>query len=161
MLLRVLFDRVRHAAIRISLAQHRVDRTAQDFRVARLHFLLRLVLRLFGIVRNAISLRLQFADRSFQLRLRGADVRQLHDIGIGGLRKLAELLQIVRLPLRRGQVFGEVRENAAGEGDVPRLYRERCGFDESLNDRQEGIGRKCRCFVSEGIDDLRVGHDDP
>ena len=76
-------DRGRRTAVGVALAQHRVHRAAQQLGVAILEFLLGVGLGIFRVVRDGIALVLQFGDAGAQLRYRGADVRQLDDVGVG------------------------------------------------------------------------------
>ncbi len=105
----------RRAAVRVALAQHRIDRAALHFVVAGLDLLFLVVLRILRIVRQLVALALQFLDRRDQLRDRGADVGQLDDVRFRGLGQLTELGQGIRLFLRRGQVFGKYGKHAARE----------------------------------------------
>ena len=117
----IFLDRGGGAAIRVALAQDRVDGAAENLGVARLDLFFGVVTGGFGIVRDVVSLGLQFLDGSLQLRQRGADVGQLDDIGFRLLREFAQFGQIVGLLLSGRQILGEIRENPARERYVPRL----------------------------------------
>ena len=121
-LTRVLLDRVGGATVRIAFAQNRVHGAAENLAVAFLERLLLIVLRLRRIVGKRVALLLQLLDRGGQLRHGRADVRQLDDVGIGRLRQLAELAQVVRHALLFGQVIAELGEDARRHGNV-------AGFD--------------------------------
>ncbi len=94
----VVFDRGRRPAVGVALAQHGVDRATQHLAVAGLDLLFGVVLRGLRIVRNGVSLRLEFPDGRLQLRDGRADVRQFDDIGIRVFGPLAQLGQMVRYP---------------------------------------------------------------
>ena len=79
----VLFDRLRRAAIRITLPQNGVHRATKTFGVAVADFLVLVGFRTLRIVRDLESLTLQFLDGGHQLRHRRADVGQLDDVGVG------------------------------------------------------------------------------
>ena len=126
------FTDVRHAAIGVAFAQHRIHGAAQHLRVARLDRLLRVVLRIFRIVGNRVALLLQFLDRGLQLRHRRADVRQLDDVGVGRLGEFAEFCQVVGLALRRaGRDSGKLRQDAPGQRDVAGLDGDAGGAREA------------------------------
>ena len=97
---------------------------------------------------------LQLPDRGLQLRNRGADVRQLDDVGLGRLGQLAELGEVVGLPPLGRQMLGKAGEDAAGQRDVSRLDDDAGGAGERLNDRQQRVGGERRGFVGVGVDDL-------
>lgn len=81
-LARVLLDGTRCAAVRVSFAQHWVDRGANALGVALPDGFLLIRFRIAGVIRNFVALGLQLFDRSGELRDGGADVGQLNDIGI-------------------------------------------------------------------------------
>src|SRR5699024_5869651 len=87
------------AAIGVALAQHRVHGGALDRVVAGADILLLLGGGGLGVVRQVDALRLQLGDGGLELRHRGGDVGQLDDVGLGGLRQLAQLGQGVGLAL--------------------------------------------------------------
>src|SRR5690606_19784461 len=147
--------RGRCAAVGIALAQHRVDRRALDPVVAGLDVLFLLVLRRVRVVRQRVALRLQFLDRRLQLRHRGGDVRQLDDVGFRALGQLAQLGQVVADLLVLAQVVRELRQDAAGQRDVPGFDLDAGGGGEGLDDGQQRLGGQERRFVGQGIDDLR------
>ncbi len=156
----VVLHRGRRAAIGIALAQHRVDRAALDLVVARLGFLLFLILRLVHVVRQRITLLLQFLDRGLELRHRGADVGQLDDVGFRRGRQLAQFGQVVGDALALAQVFGELRNQAAGQRNVAGLHGDASGASERGDDRQQRLRRQVRGFIGERVQDLgRIRHD--
>ena len=53
--------------------------------------------------------------------MRGRDVRQLDDVGLGPQRQLAELGEVVADALLGGEQVGERGEHATGERDVAGL----------------------------------------
>ena len=118
---RVGLHRRRRAPIRVALAQHRVDRAALH-PVVGLTRLLRVVrARVVRVVGDVVARLLQLLDRRLQLRDRGADVRQLDDVGLGRLGQLAELAQRVRDALLVGQPVRELGQDPARQRDVAQL----------------------------------------
>ena len=154
----IFLDRGRGAAIRVAFAQDRVDGAAENLGVARLDLFLGVIIGGFGIVRDAVSLGLQFLDGSLQLRERGADIGELDDIGFRLLREFAQLGQIVGLLLSGRQILREIRENSARQGYVPRLDGDTGNPGKSLYDGQQRIGRERRGFVNFRPNDFRCLH---
>ncbi len=152
----VFLDRPRGAAVGVPFAQNGVHRAAQALGVAAAGFLLRIGLRIVGEVRQRVALVLQFLDRGLELRDLAADVRQLDDVGVGQLGEPAQFGQVVRDPLRLGQVFGELRENACGNRDVARLDVNTRRPGEGPNHGKEGVGRQQRRLVGQRVDDGRL-----
>ena len=152
-LLGVVLDGERCAAIRVAFAQDRVHGRAKTLRVALLNCLLFVGLRVFRIVRNLVALRLEFLDGALELEHRSADVRQLDDVRVRVLSQAAELGEVIRHALFFGQEFGEFAEDTARDRDVARLdsNARRCG--ERADDREEGAGGQKRSFVGQGVDD--------
>ena len=157
----VLLHRGRRAAVGVALAQHRVDRAALDRVVApRGRRLLLVGLRVVRVVGDVVALRLQLLDRRLELRHRGADVRQLDDVGLGRLGQLAELGERVRHPLVLGQAVGELGEDAPGERDVARLDLDAGGARRTP---RRSAGSECVAsagrLVGVGVDDLHMASD--
>jgi hypothetical protein len=136
-LARVFLDRRGDTPIGVAFAQHRIHGAAQHARVSRLDRFLGVVLRVFRVVGNGVPLRLQLVDRRLELRHRGADVRQLDDVGLGRLRQLAQLRQVVRLPPIRRKQVGEAGQDSAGQRNVARLDDHVRGPRERLDDREQ------------------------
>ena len=157
----VLLHRGRDPAVGVAFPQHRVDGAAEHLGVLGLDRLLRVVLRLLGVVRHGVALLLQLLDRRQQLRHRGADVGQLDDVGLRRLRNLAQFGQVVGLPLRRRQLLGEARQDTARQRDVPRVHGDAGGLGEGLHDRQQRVGGEGGGFVGLGVEDLCCGHAAP
>ena len=143
----VLLDGAGGAAVGIALAQHRVDGAAEHLGVARLDVLLGFRRGVVRIVRNVVALALQFLDRGLELRDRGGDVGQLDDVGLGPHRERAEFGEFVVDSLRRGELLGEIGEDATGQRDVLQLYGHTRRPHEGFDDRQQGIGRERRGFI--------------
>ena len=159
MLARVLLDRGGGAAVGVAFAQHRVHRAAEHLAVTRLDLLLGIRFRVFRIIRDFVSLGLQFLDRRLQLRQRCADIGQLDDVGFRLQRQLAQFGQVIGDSLACGQVLGEGREYASCQGNIP-------GFDgdagcpgEGLDDRQQRVGCQRRRFVGQRVNNFLVRHD--
>ena len=155
-LARVLLDGVRGAAVRVAFAQNRVDCAAQNLAVALLERLLLVGLRMRRIVRERIALFLKLLDGGGELRYRGADVRQLDDVGLGHLGQLAELGEVVRHALLFGQLVGELGQDARRHGNVGAFDVDPRRLGEGPNDRQKGVSRKQRRLVGQRVDDGRL-----
>ena len=143
----ILLDGAGGAAVGVAFAQDRVDDAAEHSVVAGLDVLLGVVLRAVGIIRNGVALALQFLDRGPQLRDRGRDVGQLHDVGVGLERQRAEFGEFVAGPLGRGEQVGDAGKNAAGQRDVLQRHGYTRRADEGFDDRQQRIGRERRGFI--------------
>ena len=154
----VLLDGAGGAAVGIALAQHRVDDAAEHLAVAGLDVLLGFRRGVVRIVRNVVALALQFLDRGLELRDRGGDVGQLHDVGFGLQRELAEFGEFVVDPLRRGELLGETGEDATGQRDVLQLHGHTRRAHEGFDDRQQGIGRERRGFIDLCPHDFEIWH---
>ncbi|MNZ95637.1 hypothetical protein D3C78_1148010 [compost metagenome] len=157
----VVLDRQRGAAVGVAFAQNRVHGAALDLVVAGLDVALGVVGGGVRVVGQLVALFLQFLDGRLQLGHRGADVRQLDDVGFGLDRQRAQFSQGVGQLLAVFQVVGEEGDDAAGQGDVARLDRDARGLGECLDDGQQRTGCKRRRFVGEGIDNLRSKRHDP
>ena len=157
-LLRVLLHRLRCPAVRVALAQYRVDGRAEGDAVLRSDVLVLIGLRIVGEIGEVVALRLQFADGFLQLRNRRRDVRQLDDVRSRRESDLAEFGERIGHPLFRRQTFGELRQDATGERDVPGVDVDAGCTGECGHDRQERVGRQCRRLVGDGVDDRRFGH---
>ncbi|KKQ80668.1 MAG: hypothetical protein UT02_C0004G0021, partial [Parcubacteria group bacterium GW2011_GWC2_38_7] len=107
------------------------------------------------VVRNFVPLRLQLPDGLLELRDRGGDVRQLDDVGLGRLRQIAKLGELVRRPLRLGEQLGEGGDDAAGERDVPRLDGDASALREGPHDREERKRSQGGRLVNVRPDDCR------
>ena len=132
----VVFDRQRCAAVGVAFAQYRVYGAAHDFAVTRLDVFLGVSRRGVRVVRDVEALCLQFLDGSLQLRNRGADVRQLDDVGFRGNSQGAQFGEVVCYGLVT-QLLGEAGEDAACQRDVARLNVNISAGGESLDDRQQ------------------------
>ena len=155
-LFRVLLDRLGCAPVRVAFAQHRVHRAAQAFGVAVFDGLFLIGLRISGIVRDRVALVLQFLDGGPELGHRGADVRQLDDVGVRQLRQPAKLGQVVRHTLRFGQVIGKLGQDACRHGDVAGLDIDARRLGKGPDDRQKGVRRQQRRLVGQRVDDGRL-----
>ena len=133
---RVLLDSRSDAAVRITLAQDRVDGAAENPGIAVTRFALRIVCGFFRVIGNIEALGLQFADCRGQLRYRRTDVRQLDDVRVGRLGKRAELGERVADALLVGQALREVGQDAPGQRDVARLDVDARGIGKGFDDRQ-------------------------
>ena len=153
---RIFFRKVFHcfgrAAVGVAFAQNGVDRAAFDAVVTFAHGFFFVGLRIGGIVGDGKAFCLQFFNRGGQLRYGRADVRQFDHVGVGLFHQFAQLGKRVGYALRFGQIFGERRQNAAGQGNI-------AGFDfdtgmagKRLHNRQQGLGRQRGGFVGMGVD---------
>jgi hypothetical protein len=150
-------DRLGGAAVRVPLPQHRVDRRAEHRRIAR-RDLPGGVVGALGIVGDVESLGLQLGDRRCELGHRGRDVRQLDDAGRGVGGQPAELCEVVGHPLALGQPVGELGEDPRCQRDVAGGHLDAGVVEETLDDRQQRVGRQSRRLVDLGPDDR--GHED-
>lgn len=146
-------DRCRRAAVGIALAQDRVDGAAEHLGVALQDFFFFVGLRIFRQVRNRIAARLQFADRGLQLRHRGADVRQLDDVGVRILRQLAQRGEVVRDTLFGCQTVREFGQDPRGHRDIAFNDVDAGRRGERPDDGQQRVGRQQRRLISQRIDD--------
>ena len=156
--LRVVLDRIGHAPVGVALAQHRVDGAAEHLGEARLELLLRIVLRIFRILRYAVTLGVQLGDRGLQLRQGRRDVRQLDDVRFRGLGQRPQLRQVIGLALLLVQIVREICDDTAGQGDIPRLHGDPGAAREGLHDGQQGISRQRGRLIGQRVDDLGGGH---
>mmetsp|Transcript_47237 Transcript_47237/g.122074 ORF Transcript_47237/g.122074 Transcript_47237/m.122074 type:complete len:711 (+) Transcript_47237:1148-3280(+) len=155
-LLGVVLHRHRGAAVGVALAQHRVHRAAEDGAVPLLDLLVLRGLRVLGVVRHVVALRLQLRDARLELRHGGRDVGQLHDVGQWRLRQGAQLCKAVALLLVVRELLGEAPDHAPSHGDVLQLDLDAGLLREGLDDGEEGVGREHGRLVGEGIHDLRA-----
>ena len=153
----VVLDRQRSAAVRVALAQDRVDGRALGLVVARPGVLLLVGLGVVGVVRQVVPLLLQLVDRGLELRDGGGDVGQLDDVGLGRLRQGTQLGERVVDPLVLAQAIGELGDDPARERDVPRLDVHAGLGGVRLDDRQERVGRQQGRLVRVRVDDLGHG----
>ncbi len=153
---RVLLDGGRYAAVRVAFAQHGIDGAAEHLRVFGLDRFVGLVARLLLIVGDGVPLLLQLLNGAQKLRHGSADVRQLDDVRLGGLRDFAELREIIGHGLLGREVGGELRQDPPGEGDIACLDGAVRRFRERLHDRQQRIGGERRRLVRQRVDDLVV-----
>ena len=147
-------DRGRGAAVGVALAQHGVHGRAEHLGEAGLQGFFRLGFGLLGVVGHVVAPALELLDRFLQLGDRGADVGQLDDVAVRRLGHLAQAGQLVGDPLLGGEVLREIRQDAAGQGDVTRLDLDACPLRVGLHDRQQGVGRQGRRLVDLRPDDL-------
>ena len=139
MLARKIFHRQSRAAVGIAFAQHGVDGAAEYLAEAGLEFFFGIVLWIFRKVRNLVTLRLQFLDRGFQLRNRGADVGQFDDVCFRLQRQFAQPGQVVIKFLAIGQILGKVGDDAASQGNISGFDINASGLGEGLNDGQQRV----------------------
>ncbi len=157
-LARVVLDRQRGAAIGVAFAQNRVHGAALGLVVACAGFFFRVSGRVFRVVRNVVALILKLLDGRLQLRDRGADVRQLDDVGLWRSGQFAQLGEMIR-HFFVGKQFREAGKNTARQRNVACFHVDIGGCRERFDNRQQGVGGEGRSFVGEGVDDLRaVGH---
>ncbi len=153
----VVLHRQRCAAVRVAFAQHGVHGAALDAVVARAGFFFFGGSRLVGVVRDVEAFALQFLDRGLELRYRGADVRQLDDVGFRGGSQLAQFRQVIAYLLLCAQLLRESREDTASQGDVASFDGDVSRGGERFDDRQQRVSGEGGGFVGEGIDDLGTG----
>ncbi len=151
--------RGRRATVGVAFAQDRVHGAAEDLRVACANLFLFVGLRVFREVGNLVAQALQLGDRAFQLGHRGADVGQLDDIGVGRGGQDRQAGEVVFDTLVGVEAVGEVGQDASCKRDVAGLDVDAGGRGKGLDDGEERVGGERRCFVGEGVGDLRAdGH---
>ncbi|MNH10881.1 hypothetical protein D3C79_703720 [compost metagenome] len=133
----VVLDRQRGATVGVAFTQDRVHGAALDAVVASLGFFLGIGSGGFRVVRNVEALGLQFLDRGLELRYRGADVRQLDDVGFWRGCQLAQFCQVVGHLLVGAELFREGRKDAAGQRDVPGFYGDVGASGEGFDDGEQ------------------------
>ncbi|MNE20017.1 hypothetical protein D3C80_1131190 [compost metagenome] len=153
----VVLDRQRGAAVGVAFAQYRVDGAALDLVVAGLGVFVGVGGRGFRVVRQIEALRLQFLDGGLELGNRGADVRQLDDVGFRRDSQCAEFCEVVRYRFVSPEAFREAGENASCQRDVAGFYGDVSRCRKGFDDGQQRVGGEGRSFVGEGVDDLRTG----
>ena len=136
----VALDGQRCTAVGVAFAQHRIDRTAQTLRVARLDCLLFVRLRVFRKIRNIEAALLQFLDRCRQLRQGSADVRQLDNIGIGQQGQASKFAEGIRHFLLVSQHIREFSKNTGRNRDIGLLDLDTGRRSEGSNDGQKSTG---------------------
>lgn len=151
----VVFDGFRGAAVGVSFTEDRIYGRAEDFSVTGACFLFGVAGWGFWKIWDGVAFCLELSDGGFELRNGGRDVRQFDDVRLRLEREGAEFGEVIRC----ARDFRELREDAAGEGDVTRFDRDAGVFRECLDDRQQRVGCECRGFVRLGVDDGRCfGH---
>ncbi|MPM92702.1 hypothetical protein SDC9_139837 [bioreactor metagenome] len=154
-LLGVVLDGGRSAAVRIAFTQHRVHRRADALGIARLDVLFGIGLRVLRIVGDLVALALEFLDRFLQLAHRCRDVGQLDDVGFGRQRELAQFSQVVGNALFLGQQFRELAQNTGCHGNVAFGDFNTGIGRKTANNGQERRGGQTWGFVGQGVDDFR------
>src|SRR5471030_1368992 len=132
----VVLDRQRGTTIRVAFAQNRVYGAALDLVVTRLGFFVCVAAHGFRIVRQCEALGLQLFDRGLQLRNRGADVRQLDDVGFRRNGQVAQFGEVVGYGFVT-QLLGEAGQDAPCKRDVAGFHGNISGGGEGLYDRQQ------------------------
>ncbi|CWN52425.1 Uncharacterised protein [Neisseria meningitidis] len=152
---RIFFGKVFHrfggATVGVAFTQDRVYRAAFDAVVAFAHGFFFIGLRVGRIIGNGKAFRLQFFNRGGQLRYGCADVRQFDYVCIGLFYQFAQFGKRVGYALRFGQIFGECRQNTAGQGNVGSFDINIGVAGKSLHNRQQRLGRQRGGFVGMGI----------
>ena len=90
----------------------------------------------FRVVRQCEALGLQFFDRGLQLRNRGADVRQLDDVGFRRNGQVAQFGEVVGYGFVT-QLLGEAGQDAPCKRDIAGFHGDISGGGEGLYDRQQ------------------------
>ena len=145
------------ATVGVALTKDRVDGAALDLVVVSADLALLVVGGLVRVVRDVIAPLLQLGDGGFELRHRGADVRQLDDVRLGRLGELAEIAQRVGHALLVVEAVGELREYPAGERDVAGLDLDTGGTGEGLDDRKQRVRGERGRLVGKRVDDPHLG----
>ena len=152
----VFFYRLGGTTVGVTFTKHRIDRATNALAVAGADGLVFVRLRRIRVVRQGVALALQLFDARNQLPHRGADVRQLDDVGIG--------LQSLLPPLEQGVgellvVSEEVRKLAqnAGSHRYIGLHHMNAGRrGEGADQWQKRRGGQTGGFVGQRVDDGRL-----
>ena len=136
----VFLDRLWRAAVGVALAKNRIDGASLDLVVAGLDLFLLFALCFVRVVGDLVALSLQFGDGGLQLRHRGADVRELDDIGLRARGQISQLRQSISDSLTLGEKFWKVRDDASGQGDISGLDCDAGVPGEGLDDGKQGVG---------------------
>ena len=155
---RVRLSKVLHGlggtTVRVAFAQDRVHRRAFDAIVPGADVFLGVSLRLFGVIRQCIALRLKLFDRRHQLRHGRRNIGQLNHVGLGRFDQLAQFGQIIGLTLIFGQEIGEGRDDPTGQRDILGADGHARRTGKPLNDRQQRRRGQLRRFVDLGVDNI-------
>ena len=146
--------RGRGAAIGIALPKHRIHGAALHPVIAGFDVLLGVVLGVFRVVREIVSLLLQLLDGRHQLGHGRADIGQFDNVGFGRGGQLAQFRQVVADALLVAEALGKLGDDAAGQGNIAGLDGDASGTGKGLNDGQQGIGCQGRGLIGQGIDDF-------
>jgi hypothetical protein len=155
----VILDGLRRTPVGVALTEHRVHGRTHRAAVCsldRLLFVGRGVVRVLGEIETMC---LELDDRCLELRYRCRYVRELDDVRFRCQRHLAELGERISHTLPLAEAVREGRQDSGSERNVTSLDADVGGASESLDDRKERVRGKCRRFVGEGVDDLRVTHE--
>ena len=155
---RVLAREVLHglgsATVRVALAQHGVHGGTLHAVITLTSVLFLIGVGLVGEVGEIITSILELLDGSLHLRHGGRDVGELHDVGIGGLRQLAELCESIQNLLVLGELVIKRRQDAGGQGNIPSFHFNARGGSKRLHDWLQRVRGQQRRFVCAGVDDL-------
>ena len=153
MRLGVVLDRQRCAAIGVSFAQHRVHGRALELVVLGLDVFFGRGLRIFRIVRNGVTLGLEFFNGGLELRKRCRNVRKFDDVGFGAGHKIAQFAKIVAYTLIGGEGLGEGGQDAAGNRNISKFDRDAGDVGERVDHRQQRLGCQRWGFIGVGVND--------
>mmetsp|Transcript_2139 Transcript_2139/g.5829 ORF Transcript_2139/g.5829 Transcript_2139/m.5829 type:complete len:333 (+) Transcript_2139:1952-2950(+) len=137
-LLGVGLDRIGGPPVAVPLPEDGVDGRPLDLVVKGLDLLLLRVRGLLRVVGQVVALLLELGDGGLELRHGGRDVWQLDDVGLRLEAQVPELREgVVRL--------SELSQDAAGQGNVPRLDPNARPAGMETEARKEGAERVVRC----------------
>ncbi len=118
----IVLDRCGRTPIGVPLPQHGVHGAPHQPVVPGANTPVLVGLWIVWKVRKGITLPLQLRDGGLELWARRRDVRQLDDVGLGGLGQFSQLSQGVRAALILLEVFGELGEDPPSQRDVAGLH---------------------------------------
>ncbi len=151
----MLLDRRRSPAIGVPFPQNRIHRAAQHLGITLKGLPLLVSLGLIGVIGEIISFVLQLFDGAFKLGNGSTNVRQLDNIGLRLLAQLAQFGQVIGDFLLVRQMVREIRDNTAGQGDVPGVQLNAGILGKCLKNWKQRVSSQGGRLVNFRIDNLR------
>ncbi len=132
-----VFNGQRGAAIRIALSQDWIHCRAQALGVTIANGFVCVCFWVFREIRQLIALALQLLNTSLELRNRCTDVGQLDDVGLRHQGELAQMSQVIRELLLRGEELREFSQDTSSHRDIALSDLDARRSSESANQRQK------------------------
>ena len=157
----IVLDSVRSAAVGVALTKHRVHRRALYLVVAGTDCLFFVRGRSIRVIRQSITVLLEFGNRGLELRHRSRNIRKLDDVRIWFKRELAEEREVIRHRLTckhrpfRERIL-ESCENTSRQGDVLGFDIDICCLCKSRYNREQRLSRQERRLVCKGVIDFSI-----